>query len=75
MAKKWSELSGSQRRAIAFLGAVEAVLTTVAVIDLVRRPREQVRGSKVLWGLAIFVQPVGPVVYLLAGRRGLAEGS
>ncbi|MCW2759480.1 MAG: hypothetical protein JWO46_3226 [Nocardioidaceae bacterium] len=70
MAKKsWSDMSPGQKRLVVIGAAVEAVLTTVALRDLKSRPDSQVRGSKTLWRLATFVQPVGPVAYLLAGRR------
>ena len=49
--------------------AVELMLTTVALVDLARRPRDEVRGPKALWALGCFVQPVGPVAYLALGRR------
>ena len=49
--------------------AVEVVLTTVALVDLARRPAAQVRGNKALWALGCFIQPVGPVAYLTVGRR------
>lgn len=48
---------------------MEVVLTTVALIDLARRPRESVRGPKALWALGMGVQPIGPIAYLLVGRR------
>lgn len=66
---KWSELSLGQRYAVVALGSVELVLTVASLVDLSRRPAEQVRGPKVLWALAAFVQPVGPVAYLALGRR------
>jgi len=49
--------------------AVELALTTWAVTDLARRPRAQVRGPRWAWGLALSIQPVGPIAYLLVGRR------
>lgn len=67
--KSWSDLSSLQRRAIVAGGAVEAVLTTVALRDLARRPGPQVRGPKAAWLLGCAVQPVGPIAYLLLGRR------
>jgi hypothetical protein len=67
--RSWSDLTESQQRTIIVLGAVELVLTTVALVDLARRPRELVRGPKALWALGCFVQPVGPIAYLAAGRR------
>jgi hypothetical protein len=66
---RWSELSPGQRYGVVALGSVELVLTVVSLIDLSRRPAEQVRGPKALWALAAFVQPVGPVAYLALGRR------
>ncbi len=66
--KSWSELSPLQRRMITIGAVAEVVLTSVAAIDLVRRPAEQVRGPKLLWAPALVVQPVGPVAYLLFGR-------
>ena len=62
-------MSDKQRTLVVVGGAVEVVLTTVALVDLARRPASQVRGSKVAWALASFVQPVGPIAYLVWGRR------
>ncbi|AXT85033.1 hypothetical protein C6I20_07425 [Aeromicrobium sp. A1-2] len=67
--KKWSDLTTGQQRAICVVGAVEAVLATVALRDLARRPADRVRGPKVAWALALFVQPVGPLAYFARGRR------
>jgi hypothetical protein len=67
--KRWADLTDGQRKAIVLGGLAELVVTTVALRDLARRPAAQVRGAKPVWALACFVQPVGPVVYLLAGRR------
>jgi hypothetical protein len=62
-------MSGGQRAAIVAGATVELVLTTAALVDLARRPAAQVSGSKALWALGCFVQPVGPVAYLALGRR------
>lgn len=67
--KKWSDFTPGQQRVICAVGAVEVVLTAAALRDLVKRPADEVRGPKALWGLACFVQPVGPIAYLAAGRR------
>lgn len=68
--KKWSEMSRAQQGAVVVLGAAEVVLTAVAVVDLVRRPAEQVRGPKVAWAAGLVIQPVGPIAYLAWGRHG-----
>ena len=67
--KKWSELTPTQQRLIIAGGAVEAVLTTAALISLARRPSQAVRGPKALWVAAMVVQPVGPLAYFAFGRR------
>jgi hypothetical protein len=67
--KRWSDFSPRQQRAIVLGAAAELVMTTLALRDLARRPARQVRGWKLLWVLACFVQPAGPVLYFLVGRR------
>lgn len=67
--RRWSDLSGRQRAGVITLGTAELVLTTAAAIDLYRRPKDRIRGVKPLWWPTIFIQPVGPVAYLLFGRR------
>jgi hypothetical protein len=67
--KQWKDLSPGAKRAIVAGGVLEAILTTISLRDLTRRPRPEVRGPKLLWVLGCFVQPFGPVLYLLVGRR------
>ncbi len=67
--KRWDDFSQGQRAAIVAGAVVELVLTTTALVDLVRRPRTQVRGSKAWWVLGLVVQPVGPIAYWAFGRR------
>lgn len=70
--KKWNDLTPAQRAAVVAGATVELVLTTVALVDLARRPASSVRGPKALWALGCFVQPVGPLAYLALGRRRAA---
>jgi hypothetical protein len=65
----WADLTSTQQKAATVAGLVEVVLTTIAMRDLARRPRAQVRGPKLLWTAACVVQPIGPIAYLLLGRR------
>jgi hypothetical protein len=47
---------------------LELALVAVALVDLVRR--ERTRGPKWAWALVIvFVNLVGPILYLLLGRE------
>lgn len=66
-------MTQGQRTAVVVGAAVELVLTTMALVDLARRPRAEVRGPKALWAVGCFVQPVGPIAYLAVGRRRHAE--
>lgn len=71
--KRWQDLSARQQRWIIIQGTVQTVLLLIAGIDLARRPAGQVRGAKVWWALGLLVQPVGPVTYLVKGRRTSAS--
>jgi hypothetical protein len=60
------------RKAIALGAAIEAALKIAALLDLARRPAEQVRGSKARWATAIvLVNSAGavPIAYFVKGRR------
>ncbi|NUW39505.1 PLD nuclease N-terminal domain-containing protein [Nonomuraea rhodomycinica] len=66
---RWNEMSNRQQATLLTLASVELALTATAVVDLACRHRDDVRGRKGLWWVGIFIQPVGPVAYLLWGRR------
>jgi hypothetical protein len=59
------------------LGATfEGILKILALIDIVRRPPDQVRGSRVKWAAAVvLINSLGavPMAYFLYGRRGAVE--
>jgi hypothetical protein len=70
--QKWNDLSPGVRRLIVVSAAIEGVLKTAALIDLVRRPSAEVRGSKVRWAAAIVsINSAGavPLSYFRYGRR------
>ena len=67
--RQWRDLPQWQRTGTLLLAPVELVLTVMAAVDLARRPGSEVRGPKLIWWPALFVQPIGPVAYLLWGRR------
>jgi hypothetical protein len=74
--KRWAELSPQSRKLIVVGASFEAALKIAALIDLVRRPAEEIRGSKARWSAAILlVNSVGalPVIYFAFGRRAPAR--
>ena len=71
--KKWEDFTPGQRRAIVVAASVEVGLTTVALVDLARRPSVMVRGPKLIWIAGCVVQPFGPIAYLLFGRRAPSD--
>ena len=68
--RRWDELSLRTRRLIMAGAAVEGVLKIAALVDLVRRPVAEVRGSKKTWAVAIVLINSAGVVPLLYFRRG-----
>jgi hypothetical protein len=70
--KKWNDLSPRTRRLIIVGATLEGFFKIAALLDLVRRPAAQIRGSKAKWAAAIVLtNSVGavPIAYLLKGRR------
>jgi hypothetical protein len=48
---------------------LQLLLAAATLLDLRRRPSDQVRGSKKLWAGAAFVNFAGPLAYFMFGRR------
>jgi hypothetical protein len=67
--KKWSDLTSGQRQAMIALGVVEVALAGAAYVDLLRRPADQVDGSKGTWAAIIAINIVGPIAYFTRGRK------
>ena len=67
--KRWSDLSDRQKTAMLVTMSVQISLLLAALTDLYRRPAEEVRGSKWVWGAVSFVNFVGPISYFAFGRR------
>ena len=70
--KKWSSLSPRARRLIVGAATIEGALKIAALIDLVRRPSAELRGSKARWVLAVsLINSLGavPIAYFAWGRR------
>lgn len=52
------------------LVVIELGLVIFALVDLAKPDRQVVGGSKMVWALVIvLVGTIGPIAYLLAGRR------
>jgi hypothetical protein len=71
--KKWSDLTSGQRKAMIALGTVEVALASAAYIDLMRRPADEVNGSKGTWAAIIAINIVGPIAYFTRGRKAPIE--
>lgn len=67
--RRWKDLTKGQKIAVGVVGAAQVTLTAAAYRDLLRRPAEQVNGTKIAWGLALLVNWVGPIAYFLDGRK------
>ncbi len=74
-ARRWKDLSGTQRGLVVFLGVVQVSLALAAWADLARRPADQVNGRKPLWAAAICVNFIGPLLYFCRGRRPSGHSS
>lgn len=49
---------------------LELLLVVFALVDLLRREPERVRGSKLAWALIILlIGTIGPICYFVIGRK------
>lgn len=74
--RKWSDLSEGTRRLIIVTAVAESILKGAALLDIKRRPANQIRGPKWLWVPVIaVVNSAGlvPISYFLFGRRTPAK--
>jgi hypothetical protein len=67
--KNWSDLSSEQRAGVVGVGIVQVSLQVAALVDLRRRPREQINGRKAVWVAVSFINTLGPLAYFKFGRR------
>ena len=51
------------------MGVVQVALLGAALVDLARRPSEQINGRKAVWVAVSFVNTVGPIAYFAFGRK------
>jgi hypothetical protein len=70
--RKWSDLSTRTRRLIIVAAVAEGILKVAALVDIARRPADQIRGSKWVWApTVLIVNSFGgaPLAYFAFGRR------
>jgi hypothetical protein len=68
---RWHDLSPRTRRLLIAGAGVEGILKVAALADMRRRPADQIRGSKWVWGPAMVINSAGaiPLAYFAFGRR------
>jgi hypothetical protein len=66
---KWNDLSPAARGGIVAGAVVQIGLLIFSLHDLKRRPADEIRGSKGLWRPVLFVNFIGPLLYLRVGRK------
>lgn len=70
--QRWSDLSERNRKLIIAVAAADVTLRIAALIDIKRRPADQIRGRKRLWAAVVAVvnsAGIIPISYFVFGRR------
>ena len=67
--RNWKEMSPVQKVGNVLMAAVELVLVTLALWDISHRPDNEINGKKRNWVMASLIQPVGPIIYFMFGRK------
>ncbi len=71
-AKWWSQLSKRNQRLLLAAAVIETSLKAAALIDIKRRPADQIRGPKWAWIPAVSIlnsAGLAPITYFVWGRR------
>jgi hypothetical protein len=66
---RWADLSDGQRWLLIGAATAEAALKIAALVDMQRRPADQIRGPKAFWRAAMVVNLIGPLSYFIVGRK------
>jgi len=67
--KQWKDFSPAAKAGAMLAGIIQISLLVSALVDIRRRPGDQVRGPKWAWALVAFINFVGPISYFLFGRK------
>jgi hypothetical protein len=67
--RSWQDLSPVQKSANIIMALVEIVLVSLALRDIAHRPESEINGKKRTWVLTSLIQPVGPIIYFIFGRK------
>ena len=66
---RWSDLRTWQKAIIVDIALLEIGAFLFAWADLSRRSADQINGSKRAWRAALFLNGIGPLTYLIKGRK------
>jgi hypothetical protein len=69
--KKWSDSTPRQKAPLVLRGIIQFALLVAALVDIYRRPAEEIKGSKWLWSVVAMANfmGIGPIAYFLFGRK------
>src|SRR5688500_12964404 len=67
--KSWNDLSLAQKGCKIIHVIIEVILTGWALWDIKHRPDNQIKGMKRTWVMTSFIQPFGPLIYFIFGRK------
>lgn len=76
-AQGWGGLDPRVRKLIIIGAIAEGALKLAVLVDLKRRPKDQIRGRKAAWASAMLINSAGvlPVSYFIWGRRRSGSSS
>jgi len=66
---KWQAMPVWAKIGSMVMASIQVSLLVSALVDIRRRPAQQVRGPKWAWAAVSFINFVGPISYFLFGRK------
>jgi hypothetical protein len=67
--KRWKGFSPAKAGGAAVRGIFNLALMIWTIRDVRRRRDDELNGNRKIWTLAAFAPPIGPIAYILLGRK------
>jgi hypothetical protein len=67
--RRWADMSSLQKAGNILMAVAEIATVAMALLDIRRRPASEINGSKRVWSMTALIQPIGPVIYFIFGRK------
>jgi hypothetical protein len=67
--RRWADMSPLEKTGNILMAVADIATVALTLLDIRRRPANEIHGSKRMRVMTALIQPFGPVLYFLFGRK------